>query len=898
MATKSDVEALIHRLVPDPELRKTAVDLRNRGHVERTVVGPKAAQGRVRGRRGDTGYNVRVSFEDGSYSCGCAQSRVKACEHVAAFLVAVIAFVPAVASEEGTKVAATRSIAPDPAVEKFLTDLFPGIGPKRAREVARVFRNVPDLLAATERQLRDLPEIGPWAASALRERLDRYSRLSDAKAPAPKRDDDERKAPAVAVDMTFIEHWRGALPEPQEEAPVAEASAIPRGKARPQPLAGQRLLVQATKAGPIFFRPENAANPVFRRVLTKLTEEDPGAARASPRRVWVSPPDAYPRFVGRLEALGARQEPAKLVDLPFDGLALYVDATGRRARFQAVTEGAEEAFPGFVEILQRTGSHVFDEVSDLHLILPKDYPSVRQALTDQGALLVRKRLRPVKEITEWKEPSEEEWAPGTPKKRATPDLAPFIGAPRPPGLRPHVQLYHYQEEGVAFIRATNYVAYLGDQPGLGKTLQAIVAALHLPGRILVVCPAGARNVWKREINASTTEDVFVVQPSHAARKGGLDFGDAKFVIASYDGLLTQRDAILRQPYDLVILDEAHYVKNKEAERTKAVHEGLRAIPRRVLLSGTPVMNRAEEVRKQLEFLYPDEWGNEMWFRARFVQPLVQGVPEVRRLALQSLRGYLEGIILRRRKADVLRDLPERHVLTEHVRLSPVWRKEYEAEAALLREHMRTHRDTAFGAEYETTRGHVMRLRQLASNAKGEHAERYVRDLLKTPGEKVVVFAVYLQHLEALEKSLAEYDPVSVTGSVNDKDRATAVKRFQEDPGCRVFLGQLVAAGTALTLTAARHVVFVDLDWNPANHEQAGDRVHRISQTREVFLHYLIAGRTVDEDVAKLLDMKSQDTALLLDGDEDALGLLARRRQARLVARLALQTAMTADAPTP
>jgi SWI/SNF-related matrix-associated actin-dependent regulator 1 of chromatin subfamily A len=269
--------------------------------------------------------------------------------------------------------------------------------------------------------------------------------------------------------------------------------------------------------------------------------------------------------------------------------------------------------------------------------------------------------------------------------------------------------------------------------------------------------------------------------------------------------------------------------------------------------------------------------------------------------LSRLREYFQGIMLRRVKMDVLKDLPPKHVLVNQVRLPPLWRQEYNEEANKLKEHIQTHRETAFGDDYSTTRGHVMTLRQLASNGKGEEAEKYIRGILKVPGEKIVVFAYYLQHLETLEKTLAEFNPVTVHGGVNDKSRDAAVQAFMHDPTCRVFLGQITAAGTALTLTSARHAIFIDLDWNPANHEQAGDRIHRIGQTREVFLHYLVAGNTIDEEIVKMLQEKSTTTAALLDADEQSAGLLQQRRESRNIARLALKVAlgeMTAEAPAP
>ncbi|HEX2022330.1 MAG TPA: DEAD/DEAH box helicase, partial [Candidatus Thermoplasmatota archaeon] len=534
-----------------------------------------------------------------------------------------------------------------------------------------------------------------------------------------------------------------------------------------------------------------------------------------------------------------------------------------------------------------------DEASAQHLVLPKAFPMLKSELADLGALLIRKRLRPVREIAEWKEEEPEDFAEGTPRLRPLPDIAPFLHEPLPASLNAHVVLRPYQREGVAYIRATDYLTYLGDPPGLGKTLQALTAALYLPGRILVIAPAGARDVWKREIESMTTESVFVFRPTSKKTPT-----NEKFVVASYDALLSRQDQLLAVKPDLVILDEAHYVKNKEAERTKAVHDCLISIPRRLLLSGTPAMNRVDEVRKQLEFIHPGEWGNEHWFRRRFVQPLENGTPEVRYQVLSRMREYFQGVMLRRVKMDVLKDLPPKHVIVQQVKLPALWRQEYNEEAGRLRDHIHAHRETAFGDDYGTTRSHVLTLRQLASNGKGEAAEAYVRRLLETPGEKVVVFAYYLQHLESLEKSLAEFNPVTVHGGVTDKARDQAVQAFMHDPETRVFLGQITAAGTALTLTSGRHAVFIDLDWNPANHEQAGDRIHRIGQTREVFLHYLVAGGTIDEDIVKMLQEKSTTTAALLDADEQSAGLLQQRRESRNVARLALKVAMGETVPVP
>ncbi|HWH08200.1 MAG TPA: SNF2-related protein [Candidatus Thermoplasmatota archaeon] len=1306
--SRGDLERLYGALFqPGSEIDELARYSRNSGFVEKVVVGASAAQGRVRGRRRDTGFNVRIHYS-GTFTCKCPRARKQPCEHVGALLLHVIAQLGEAAATGATKL---NPQEPAPEVYQFLLDLFPGIGPKRAREVARVFRTVPDLLQATPRQLRNLPEIGVWAAQVLHEHLQKHQQIGF-RAARPREEESDEPKPQVAPDM----EWVRDAPKTHE----VDASGDSRTR-----LNGAVILVQGTRTGAVFFRPEDQKDPLMRRALKHIRSTDPGSFRPSLKHhIWTTDQERFPRVIGRLEAMGARREHRHLVDLPLDGLTLFFDAAGRRSRFQFASEALEEGFPRALDMLKSAEGYTYDEVSAQHLVLPRAFPMLKSELADLGALLIRKRLRPVREIAEWKEEEPEDFAEGTPRIRPLPDVSPFMGEPLPASLKAHVQLRPYQREGVAFIRATDYLTYLGDPPGLGKcvapdsvvhladgratmeqlwtrphrvierddeggewalldepitvdafdpqrgivplkvqklyrqrvreplyrvrltdgaelastwrhryftpdaswteagrlapgdrvavpaftnhlgdngldprlaelmawqvaegsehannpsrtpvwafhnadprvlqrvlglardlgvdlkpprrtrgdvhviltsklrhlfypwgyaecrrsaakeippgvfgasldaqraflqaffeaegcvnathvelttasrsvayglrdllrnfgvwlriaptrkratngsrtyrtyyrctlggasvarfcasfrflserkqaaldalaaiprrsnvegvpvagvlnvarddtgipygridgltvehargkgvskarvasaalalqrqgradladelrvigssavhwaevadverqdhdgyvydlevpglhnyvvngvlthnTLQAITAALYLPGRILVIAPAGARDVWKREIESHTTESVFVFRPTSKKTPT-----NEKFVVASYDALLSRQDQLLKVKPDLVILDEAHYVKNKEAERTKAVHDSLISIPRRLLLSGTPAMNRVDEVRKQLEFIHPGEWGNEHWFRRRFVQPLEQGTPEVRMQVLSRLREYFQGVMLRRQKADVLKDLPPKHVIVNQVKLPPMWRQEYNEEAARLRDHINTHRETAFGDDYGTTRGHIMTLRQLASNGKGEAAEAYVRRILEVKGEKIVVFAYYLQHLETLEKSLAEFNPVVVHGGVNDKARDNAVQTFQHDPTCRIFLGQITAAGTALTLTAARHAIFVDLDWNPANHEQAGDRIHRIGQTREVFLHYLVAGGTIDEDIVKMLQEKSTTTAALLDADEQSAGLLQQRRESRNIARLALKVAMGEPIP--
>jgi SWI/SNF-related matrix-associated actin-dependent regulator of chromatin subfamily A-like protein 1 len=161
------------------------------------------------------------------------------------------------------------------------------------------------------------------------------------------------------------------------------------------------------------------------------------------------------------------------------------------------------------------------------------------------------------------------------------------------------------------------------------------------------------------------------------------------------------------------------------------------------------------------------------------------------------------------------------------------------------------------------------------------------------GEKVVVFCHYREPIRSLAKELADHGVVTLTGSTASEERGEVVRRFQEEPQTKVFIGQTLAAGTAITLTAARHAVFTDLEWNPALHRQAMDRIHRKTQTRAVEIHFYLAEDTVEEDIAEVLEEKTQMMDQLLEGRtggsfglrekdavqrEVALRILSRRRR--------------------
>jgi SWI/SNF-related matrix-associated actin-dependent regulator 1 of chromatin subfamily A len=404
-----------------------------------------------------------------------------------------------------------------------------------------------------------------------------------------------------------------------------------------------------------------------------------------------------------------------------------------------------------------------------------------------------------------------------------------------------------------------------------------------------VCPASAREVWRREVGKFTDAKTVVLGPG--ADPATLA-GPEKFVVTGYSNLEALGAAVDPKAFDLVVLDESHYVKNAQSGRARLVRERLQAVPRRLVVSGTPVMNTPEEVRAQLAFLHPDEWSDGAWFKRRFEEPFEGGTPEVREAVLARLRQFLEGVMIRREKSVALPDLPAKTIQWHRVKLPPEARRAYVALEEDFESFVKAEGESSLSSA--KAGGKLERLKQAALSGKMPAVVAFVRGLA-SDGAKVVVFSRYRNALASLGDALADLGPVTLHGETPPEERVAAEKAFQEDASCKVFLGQLIAAGTALTLTAGTHAVFADLDWNPANHRQAMDRIHRRGQTKPVAVHFFLAEETVDEDVAAVLDAKGRMMDALLSGA--ATGELKGARR-QVGERLLARRTVPAPAPSP
>lgn len=419
----------------------------------------------------------------------------------------------------------------------------------------------------------------------------------------------------------------------------------------------------------------------------------------------------------------------------------------------------------------------------------------------------------------------------------------------------------FQIAGIAYA-SRRRTCILGDEPGLGKTIQAIGVANYLGlRRLLVICPAGLRLNWERELSKwhmwSSGVDVILTGPPKPR--------PLQSTVISYD--LASRWTKNRGAYDLVICDEAHYLKNPTAERTKAVLGSKRRGPglihlakRRLILTGTPIPNRVNEIHPLLRAFAPQVIDNMSaaaflsWY-AVMVNDLCVGVRHAEEL-YSRLRA---NVMVRRLKKDVLKDLPEKRykmvVFPASGGLRKVIQRERQFSASEIIQH---------GAPVGTA---LPEIRREMGVEKASQVVQYARDIFEDGVQKIVIYAHHREVVTILERGLVDYSPVVVTGSTSAQARQAAVDRFQSDPSVRVFIGNIVAAGTGITLTAANDVIFAEASWVPGENTQAEDRCHRVGQTEKVLVHILVVEGSLDAHILGAAARKRADICKVVDGSK-------------------------------
>lgn len=422
-------------------------------------------------------------------------------------------------------------------------------------------------------------------------------------------------------------------------------------------------------------------------------------------------------------------------------------------------------------------------------------------------------------------------------------------------------IYPYQQAGVEWL-AERRTAFLADEMGLGKTVQAIRGADIIGAKkILVICPAVARIQWAREFERWQTVERSVfswVSPPH---------GNPDVVIVSNAGINQGPVAEKLQEcaWDLLILDEAQAFKSQQAKRTVAIYgkDGLcRKTARTWLLSGTPMPNHPGELWTHLRVLfgetldYPD-------FLNRYCIT-AQGDYGLRVLGsrnLGELKDKLRPHLLRRRTSEVLRELPPIAFGEVVVRA--------ENSAGIVAAMMAKLGTIDPEALATCNQEHLSALRRMIGILKAPAvAELIMGELTADPLMKLVCFAHHLDVLDTLQESCSSLGVVRIDGATRPVMRQEAIDTFQNKPDVRLFLGQIQACSTAITLTAANRVLFAEASWTPGDNVQAAKRCHRIGQTRPVLARFVTLDGTIDDAVNRVLARKARMLTELWDNQEE------------------------------
>jgi SWI/SNF-related matrix-associated actin-dependent regulator 1 of chromatin subfamily A len=429
--------------------------------------------------------------------------------------------------------------------------------------------------------------------------------------------------------------------------------------------------------------------------------------------------------------------------------------------------------------------------------------------------------------------------------------------PVPDGL----EYFPFQRAGIE-MAANMKRSLIADEMGLGKTIQAIgVMNVTLPKLSIVVCPASLKHNWLRELQTwfiAADKSCFRVMNGTIGHTEdhGVPWPEADHVviIVNYDVVWKPKvhDTLKYGDFDLVVLDEAHYLKNHKTNRTKGVlgpHSFTRKAKQVVAMSGTPVLNRPIELYALIKNLaphiikpyadyyafgkkfcgaYKDQWG---WND--------RGASNTKDLNARLRSGFM----IRRMKKQVLKDLPPRQYQIIPLQPDKEMKKVIKQQAAAL--DIKSVAKQEIGEEL----GELAKERHELAQIKMPVCLTHIQDLLKDV-DKLVVFAYHKDTIAEIKDAFKESGAVAIDGSTPVKERQKIVDKFQNDPDTKVFIGQIQAAGVGLTLTAASTVVFVEFSWVPGEIVQAVDRCHRIGQKDNVLAQFLVVEGSLEEHMMR------------------------------------------------
>ena len=448
-----------------------------------------------------------------------------------------------------------------------------------------------------------------------------------------------------------------------------------------------------------------------------------------------------------------------------------------------------------------------------------------------------------------------------------------------------VEPYEYQREGICFGLEHKRII-IGDEPGLGKTLQSIgIVDTANVYPCLVICPSSLKINWQREFEKFTDKSALVLDNNVRTTWGYLlSMGVHQVAIVNYESLrkffvwdirggkqFRLKDVVFNpqiQAFKSIIIDESHRVKDPSAQQTiftKGLSVGKDWC---ILLSGTPVVNRPEDLIAQLSIMNRlGEFGGRAKFIADYCTDPKDKTAEPAVPLSELSRQLYNTCMIRREKAKVLPQLPDKTRVDLYIEISND--KEYNLAAEDLAAYLQEYTECT---DWEIRRKmrmealvRFMTLRSLATKGKIAQAVDFIRTFLDS-GKKLIVFCSLHEIVDELQKIFPR--AVTVTGRDSSVNKQASVDAFQNNPNVQLIICSIKAAGVGLTLTAASDVAFIELAWTYADCCQCEDRAHRIGQKDNVTCYYLLGRGTIDHTIYRLIHRKKSIANEIMNADDE------------------------------
>ena len=425
-------------------------------------------------------------------------------------------------------------------------------------------------------------------------------------------------------------------------------------------------------------------------------------------------------------------------------------------------------------------------------------------------------------------------------------------------------LEHQKEAIQKLVENKKFI--LADDMGLGKTTSTIIAALESGSKkVLIICPATLKINWKREIENYSDKTIYIAE--------GKNFStEADFVITNYDIIKNFHDPkkkdesqVLTANFDLVIVDEAHYIKNATAQRTKLINDIVKKTERLWLLTGTPMTSRPIDYFNLLSLIDSPVAKNWMAYAIRYCAgyQFNVGGRKVWNVTgasnLEELRDRTLGLTLRRLKENVL-DLPDKIITPVYLRLKS---REYENVMGEYYDWYDKNPEESKSLTVQFSK--LTKVRQIIADEKIAQTIELAENILEQD-KKVIIFCNFTDSLNKITEHFGKA-AVKLDGSMSKPERQHSVDQFQDNPKVKVFVGNIKAAGVGITLTSAEAVIMNDLSFLPSDHAQAEDRAYRYGQKNNVLVYYPIFENTIEGIIYDILNNKKQVIATVMGDNQ-------------------------------